>query len=114
MEFKPVFNSVSETEYLIKDKNTIEFFKEKVNKTIEVISIIEVDKYSDVMNTVLYKTILSRLISGYFVKYHKNIIDKLPFITVLIEIENKTFRFSLGRLVTEDINEGYIHGSINV
>ena len=106
-----MFKKINGNQYIF--NGDIDDVDNKINKIIEDISIIGKSKYNDTMNDIIYEHILSRYISGLFIKEHSNELDGTHHVIVAITINGENYNITIGNFDLEnDIK--YLNGIVTV
>jgi len=81
----------------------------EIKNIIEDISVVGTNKFNGSINISLYETILSRKLSGLFLKYYEDRIKNISHVLIRIGINNNTYNITLGSLNLEE-SSGYLNG----
>jgi len=106
-----VFKKIEDYKYtLVKGSGYIE---DVVLETIDKISIVNSKDFNLTITEVLYEHIVSRLVSGLFLKEHLKEISDMHHVLITVGINNTTYNVTLGSFGKEDAL-GYVNGITEV
>ena len=106
-----VFEKIEDYRYgLVKGSGYIE---DIVLETINNISVVDSRDFNITVTEVLYECVLSRLVSGLFLKAHLEEISSMHHVLITVGINNTTYNVTLGSFGKEDAL-GYVNGITEV
>jgi len=106
-----MFKKVKDNQYIVTgDKDLID---NKIKNIINDISILSSSKYNDTMNDIIYENLLSRYISGLFIRDYSSDLDGVHHVIIAITINNNNYNITVGNFdLDNDIK--YLNGIIEV
>jgi len=104
-----MFKKVKDNQYIVTgDKDLI---NNKIKNIINDISVIGSSKYNDTMNDIIYEHLLSRYISGLFIRDYASDLDGVHHVIIGMSINNTNYNITVGNFdLDNDIK--YLNGII--
>ena len=91
----------------------VDYIDTVIKSILEKLSVVSVNIYNKSINNNIYETLLSRYVSGLFIKKHGDISKNIHHIIITIGINERVYNLTLGSFNMEN-SLNYVNGSTEV